>query len=611
MKKAVSIVLSLVLSVTLAIPASMQVQAAGHSGSGTKSDPYLVTNAEQLQGMRDNLSAHYKLADTIDLSGVDFKPIGRLDAPFTGTFVCELNADKTPKYVIKNMTQTIAESAYAAENKNKWEGGLFGATSGATLSGIYVLNASVTNNNFGDNTGGVAWGNYKPGMDEMATGILIGTAKNTSVSNCGTSGSVGGKPNNTGGLIGSAQGCKIKNCYSTANAVTDGYWNVGGFIGMAKDCSISSCYSTGNAQGGQSSAAGFIGAVTGATTVSDCYSTGDAGCPKEDATNFVTCRESAGSKLMNCYATGSVSVTPANGNSKWGSYSVSNSFTVSGVNSGFENLETAKLTAADMGSIKASLSGGNWDASGSTPRLVNIGVADAGAYQPGMGSAGTTDKNEQPGQTGTETPGKTTEDPNSGSGTAQDPASSAAAIEAAAMIQALPDPEDTSAITLDLKEAVMEAYSAYEALSTGEKDDFDSELASRLYNVRYKLSLLLVNDMITRVKALPEVEELTKDDVEGILAIWDDYHFIDDEIKAEIDDEYVDKIEAAYAYAKEQQNTEYMDVRVGNEFTAWQIAVLCVCGLLVLSGVIFNIVSFVGLSRRIKREGAKKEETEK
>ena len=142
MKKLVSIALSLVLIAALAIPAPMQVKAAGYSGSGTKADPYLVTNAEQLQGMRDNLSAHYRLADTIDLSGVDFKPIGRLDSPFTGTFVCQLNADKTPKYVIKNLTQTIAESAYAAENKNKWEGGLFGATSGASISGTTLKNRS-------------------------------------------------------------------------------------------------------------------------------------------------------------------------------------------------------------------------------------------------------------------------------------------------------------------------------------------------------------------------------------------------------------------------------------------------------------------------------------
>ncbi len=590
MKKVLSIVLALVLTVFLAGPASMEARAAGYSGSGTKSDPYLVTNAEQLQGMRDNLSAHYRLADTIDLSGVDFKPIGRLDAPFTGSFSCELNGDKTPKYVIKNLTQTIAESAYAAENKNKWEGGLFGATSGATISGIYILNANVTNNNVGGNTGGVAWGNYKPGMDEMATGILIGTAKNTSVSSCGTSGNVGGKPNNTGGLIGSAEGCKIRNCYSTANAITTGFWNVGGFIGMAKNCTISACYSTGNAQGGQSSVGSFIGAVAGSTNISDCYAKGSASCPKEDATNFVTCRESTGSRIVNCYTTGTVNGEP--NTSKWGSYNVSNSYTLSGTVCGIP-----EFTSADMGTIKSHLSGGNWDASGDAPRLVNIGVADAGAYHPGMG--GTTGNNNQPGQNGTE-PGGTTQEP-SGSGDAtQEPTVSAAVTEVENMIKALPDPEDGSAITLDLKDEVRKAYEAYEALGTGAKDDFDSELTTKLYNVRYKVSLLLVNDMITRVKALPGVEELTKDDVEAVMAIWEDYGFIDEEIKAEIDDEYVKKIEDAHAFAEELMNTDSMNVEVENAFSVWQIVVICICGLLVLAGVIFNIVSFVRLSRKIK-----------
>ncbi len=599
MKKLVSIVLSLVMAAILAVPASMEVKAASYSGSGTKSDPYLVTNAEQLQGMRDNPNAHYRLMDTIDLSGVDFKPIGRLDAPFTGSFVCQLNGDKTPKYVIKNLNQTIGESAYAAENKNKWEGGLFGATSGASISGIYILNANVTNNNFGDNTGGVAWGNYKPGMDEMATGILIGTAKNTSVSNCGTSGNAGGKPNNLGGLIGSAESCKIKNCYSTADAVTIGCWNVGGLIGMAKNCNISSCFATGNVQGGQSSAASFIGAVCGSTTIADCYATGSAGCAKEDATNFVTCRESTGSRMKNCYATGSV--TSAMNVSKWGSYNVSNCFNTSGDS-------MPDFTATDMGTIKGTLNGGNWDASGNTPRLVSIGIADAGAYQPGMGG-GNTGNDGQTGQPGNEGGNGTTQTPGDGDGAAQEPTVSAAATEVAAMIEALPDPEDASGITLDLKADVMKAYSAYEALSTGEKDDFDSELASKLYNVRYKVSLLLVNDMITRVKALPEVEELTGDQVEGILAIWDDYSFIDAEIKAEIDAEYVKKIEDAYAFAKELQNTDSVDVEVGDTFTMWQIIVISICGLLVLSGVIFNIVSFVGLSRKIKRGNVGKEET--
>ena len=59
------------------------VSAARYAGRGTKSDPYLIETAEQLQGMNDNLSAHYKLNNTIDLSGLTFTPIGHEGNPFT------------------------------------------------------------------------------------------------------------------------------------------------------------------------------------------------------------------------------------------------------------------------------------------------------------------------------------------------------------------------------------------------------------------------------------------------------------------------------------------------------------------------------------------------
>ena len=47
------------------LPASAAVT---YRGKGTQKDPYLVETAEQLNGIRNNLKAHYKLANTIDLS---------------------------------------------------------------------------------------------------------------------------------------------------------------------------------------------------------------------------------------------------------------------------------------------------------------------------------------------------------------------------------------------------------------------------------------------------------------------------------------------------------------------------------------------------------------
>jgi hypothetical protein len=46
-------------------------------GSGTAEDPWQVATAEQLDRIRNDLTAHYILVDDIDLSGIDnWIPIG-------------------------------------------------------------------------------------------------------------------------------------------------------------------------------------------------------------------------------------------------------------------------------------------------------------------------------------------------------------------------------------------------------------------------------------------------------------------------------------------------------------------------------------------------------
>ena len=44
--------------------------AADHemNGTGTQDDPYVITNAEELQAIEDDLSAHYVLGNDIDAS---------------------------------------------------------------------------------------------------------------------------------------------------------------------------------------------------------------------------------------------------------------------------------------------------------------------------------------------------------------------------------------------------------------------------------------------------------------------------------------------------------------------------------------------------------------
>lgn len=73
---------------------SATMYAFSGQGSGTEKDPYLVTNADELFEVRNDLSACYKQINDIDLSewnygespNMGWMPIGTSTTPFSGTY---------------------------------------------------------------------------------------------------------------------------------------------------------------------------------------------------------------------------------------------------------------------------------------------------------------------------------------------------------------------------------------------------------------------------------------------------------------------------------------------------------------------------------------------
>ncbi len=578
------VILSLVCAAgIIASSLTLNLSAASYSGSGTMQDPYLVSNAEQLQAMRDNLSAHYKLSNTVDLSGVDFKPIGRLDAPFTGSFVCERNADGSPKYVIKNLKITVAETPYSAENKNKWEAALFGAAKNAIFSGISVLDVSVSNNVIGDNQGNVVYGDYKPGMDEMNSAALIGKADGCTVTYCTSSGSIKTKSNHCGGLIGYAVDTTVEGCYSTAEVSSSGKWCIGGLIGSAENCTVSQSYAVGNVSGSQSNISSFAGSISGGS-YTDCYATGNAAGGKERKNNFGTWNKSTnGATFKNCYASGSVDATVPNSENDG---SVSNCWTLSGAQGGMEG-----FTAGSMADIKAAFSGlSNWKTDGDKPELVNVPpILDAAAYTPGAVQAV-----ESQGQTGGDT----------ASGSSDSAATESTAEvnldELYKLIEELPDPEKDGAVTLDCKENAMKAWDMYNALTASQQDDFDANAATKLNKVRYQLSLLMASDVVDRINALPEKDKLTSKNVKEILSLWKDYEFLDDKVKAEIDSDLVKKLEDAYDYAKEHENDADSTAAVSNDLNTFEWVIVIASGVILVLCITFDVFAGVWFLKKKK-----------
>ncbi|MBP3627451.1 MAG: hypothetical protein J6J39_05375 [Clostridia bacterium] len=290
LRKIVATVLTAVLLICMVCVTTSA--AVSYKGKGSKSNPYIVETVEQLDGMRNNLKAHYKLGNTIDLSTVaNFKPIGTLDAPFKGTFVCDLDESGKPKFAIKNLKIEIAPAGCTKaekfsgykENKSGWEAGLFGCGSGATIKNILVLDATVVSKVEGcymmnsDYT-------INPGTNEQGAGILMAIGKKVTITGCGVSGTVTAACNHVGGMLGLLEGSKVSKSYSYANVTSTGAWGSGGLIGsMNKKSSVNTSFYSGTFSGGQTHAGAFAGDCFLDATVTDCWAEGtvlteDSGC---------------------------------------------------------------------------------------------------------------------------------------------------------------------------------------------------------------------------------------------------------------------------------------------------------------------------------------------
>jgi hypothetical protein len=239
-------------------------------GSGMENDPYQVSTAEQLNliGLFPcEWDKYYILVADINLadySGTRFNIIGSVTG-FTGVF--DGNDHKIWNF---------------KWNSNGIDGvGLFGYVgSGGQIKNLGLENVDVNAVN-GDYVGGLVGENYG------------------SISNCYSTGSVGGAEDYVGGLVGDNGGA-ISNCYSTGSVSGTSY--VGGLVGE-NGGDVTHCYSTG-AVSGVYEVGGLVGYNWG--NVTGCYSTGAVN-GGSDVGGLVGGNYYG--SVSNCYSTGSVSGT--------------------------------------------------------------------------------------------------------------------------------------------------------------------------------------------------------------------------------------------------------------------------------------------------------------
>lgn len=178
-------------------------------GAGTQVDPYIIENATELQNIKNDLSAHYKLGNDIDGEGAIFERIGDWHPLFNGSF----DGDG---YVIKN---------FELMSYSHGPTGIFGVCDGATIKNVGFENIT------GITTNG------------QPVGPISIIQNNSIVENCY---SIGGtfSGEQAGTLVGLCDNSTIRNCYSHSNI--DGGTQAAGFVYETRDGStIEYCYTNG------------------------------------------------------------------------------------------------------------------------------------------------------------------------------------------------------------------------------------------------------------------------------------------------------------------------------------------------------------------------------
>jgi hypothetical protein len=291
-------------------------------GNGTESNPYQITNFEELNLVRNYLGTastryYFKLMNDIDATPTlttSWVPIGNNSAYFFGGFdgdnhtisnlrcstygiyhglfgitgagstIRNLNLSSTCYFLGDSNTGSIAGhnkgnilncTSAASVNIGNADigGGLVGNNNVATISNcrftgtITRSGSTVTCNKLGgiaglNETGATVENCYSDGSVAGNTwcGGVVGW-NNGTVSRCHSAGTITGASNTQGGLVGQNNG-SINNSYS--RATVSGAQYVGGLVGYCNPGSVTNSYSTGTVSG--SIRGGLCGASGGSVT---------------------------------------------------------------------------------------------------------------------------------------------------------------------------------------------------------------------------------------------------------------------------------------------------------------------------------------------------------
>lgn len=242
-------------------------------GSGSAEDPYLITNATELDAVRFHLDKHYLQVSDIELGvapynvGAGWHPIGTNEDRFIGTY-------DGGHFKIANLFINRPKQNHV---------GLFGFISGATIKNLVIEDAIITGERLIGTLAGKAVDschieyvrvvNTELHLIERFCGGLIGNIHDVSLYRCSSSGVANRGDLNDwnfiGGLIGTSTsdpnqcGSVLNECYSTVDINSENHNSYGGLVAAAwYDTRIENCYARGDVIGTNDRAGGFVGDVS-------------------------------------------------------------------------------------------------------------------------------------------------------------------------------------------------------------------------------------------------------------------------------------------------------------------------------------------------------------
>lgn len=258
-------------------------------GTGTTTDPYLICTPIELDSVRNDPKASYKVNVNLNLRSLhNFQPLPRFYGDFNGNgklisnlTINSTNGDDVALFLILakegrihdvnlrnfriaglqiaatlvafNEAGTIDRCTGTGTVSGFTTGGLIGFLSGGTLAKS-SFNGTVTGQN--------------------ETGGLIGSATFGEISQSFSAGRVRGR-DSIGGLVGRLIHSRVFNSFSTATVTTVGSDTVaGGLAGEASRSEISFSYATGRLSGASAQLGGLVGRHSGATALDSFWDLG-------------------------------------------------------------------------------------------------------------------------------------------------------------------------------------------------------------------------------------------------------------------------------------------------------------------------------------------------